>query len=48
MATDDWCRCWRTKWQYEHMTDDKGMCKHCGRKVAFFFMHSKKGKQRTN
>ena len=45
MATDDWCRCWRTKWQYEHMTDDKGTCKHCEKSVAFFFM-ARKGAQR--
>lgn len=38
MATDDWCRCWRTAWEYEHMADDRGHCKHCGRGIASFFV----------
>lgn len=45
MTTETWCRCWRTKWEYEHMTDDRGSCKHCGRPVAFFHMRRKVGNQ---
>ena len=33
----DFCKCWRTEWQYDMMADDKGVCKHCGNKIAFFF-----------
>ena len=35
---DDWCRCWRDVWQFDHMTDGGGYCKHCGKPVAFFHM----------
>ena len=41
MATEDWCREWRTKMEYDHMADDRGICKHCGKKIAFFFIRRK-------
>jgi DNA-directed RNA polymerase subunit RPC12/RpoP len=37
MATEDWCLCWRTPWQFDVMADDKGVCKHCGLRIAYFF-----------
>jgi len=38
MSNLNWCMCWRTEWEYNHMTDDKGGCKHCGKRVKFFFV----------
>jgi hypothetical protein len=45
MATEDWCRCWRTKREFDVMADDRGVCKHCTKKIAFFFI-PRKGAQR--
>ena len=33
-----WCKCWRNKWQYDMMTDDRGVCKHCGQVVQWFLV----------
>ena len=46
MATDSWCRCWRTTWEYDHMADGDGNCKHCRKPIAFFHMKKKTGNQR--
>ena len=46
MARDDWCRCWRTTWEYDHMADGEGYCKWCNLPIAFFHMKKKTGNQR--
>ncbi len=38
MRALNWCMCWRTNWEYEHMSDDRGHCKHCGKKIQHFFI----------
>ena len=43
MTTEDFCRCWRTEWEYDVMTDGDGYCKHCNLPVAFFFMKKRRG-----
>ena len=45
MAKFDWCRCWRSKMEYDHMADHRGHCKHCGFPISFFFIE-RKGAQR--
>ncbi len=38
LSRTEWCMCWRTKWEFEHMADDKGGCKHCGKKIQHFYI----------
>ena len=38
MAVGDWCPCWRTKWEFDVMTDGNGYCKHCNLPVRYFFV----------
>jgi len=35
---DAWCKCWRTKWQFDVMADGNGYCKHCRKPIAYFFV----------
>ncbi len=37
-----YCKCWRTEWEYDMMTDDIGVCKHCGQQVEWFLVRGKK------
>ena len=45
MATDEWCRCWRTTWEFDVMADGNGHCKHCSKPIAFFFMKGRRGRR---
>jgi len=45
MATEDWCRCWSNKWQFDHMADGHGYCKWCELPIAFFFINRKGGQR---
>jgi len=36
----NWCLCWRTPWEFEVMADGHGHCKHCGKKIKYYFARS--------
>lgn len=38
LMVTEWCKCWRTKWQFDVMADGDGYCKHCSKKIQYFFV----------